>query len=200
MNNTKRIFSTKALLACLFSIGVYCSASAQIAGLKSNLLYDATGTINLGIEVGLSKQFTLDISSSLNPWTYNHSTNTKLKHLLVQPELRYWLCERFAGHFFGAHLHWARFNAGALDLPLGLTDNSLSKYRYAGNMYGAGVVYGYQWFFKSRWAVEAELGVGYTWIDYKKFGTKTCCNAISRGRSHYVGPTKAAVSLIFFIK
>ena len=173
---------------------------AQTLAAKTNLLYDATGTINLGIEIGLSRKLTLDISGNLNPWTYNKKTNTKLKHILVQPELRYWLCERFAGHLVGVHAHWADFNAGALELPFGITRNSLAKYRYQGNLYGAGVSYGYQWFFKRRWAVETEIGVGYAYMDYKKYQCENCGTLLGREKTHYIGPTKAAVSLIFFIK
>lgn len=173
---------------------------AQAFAAKTNLLYDATGTINLGAEIGLSRKLTLDLSGNLNPWTYNTKTNTKLKHILVQPELRYWLCESFAGHFFGVHAHWADFNVGALDLPLGITQNSLAKYRYRGNLYGAGISYGYQWIFKSRWAVEAELGMGYAYMDYKKYQCENCGTLLGREKTHYIGPTKAAVSLIFFIK
>lgn len=36
--------------------------------------------------------------------------------LLVQPELRYWLCERFNGSFFGLHGHYADVNMSNLDI------------------------------------------------------------------------------------
>lgn len=196
----KRLSFKILLLIYFFCTLVLGDVSGQVVGLKSNLLYDATGTVNLGAEVGLSKKLTLDLSGNVNLWTYNSKTNTKLKHVLLQPELRYWLCEGFAGHFFGAHIHWANFNAGALDLPFGLTENNLAKYRYQGNLYGAGLSYGYQWFFKSRWAVEAELGVGYAYLDYKKYKCENCGEYLGKYKTHYVGPTKAAVSLIFFIR
>ena len=69
--------------------------------IKTNALYWATSTPNLGLEIGLAKKLTLDISGNYNPWKF--SDNKQLKHWLVQPELRYWLCERFNGSFFGLH-------------------------------------------------------------------------------------------------
>lgn len=190
----------KALLISMLLLYGLNTMQAQNVSIKSNLLYDVTGTINLGTEFGIGTKWTLDISGNLNPWTYNVKTNTKIKHLMVQPELRYWLHERFAGHFFGVHAHWMNFNAGALDLPFGITKNNLANYRYRGDLYGAGVSYGYQWFFRSRWAIEAELGLGYSYMKYKKYRCENCGKYQGEFKNNYVGPTKAAVSLIYFIK
>ena len=71
----------------------------QKFAVKSNLLYDATATINLGVEVGLSKKWSLDLSGNYNGWMLGDEA--RFKHWLVQPEARYWLCEKFNGHFFG---------------------------------------------------------------------------------------------------
>lgn len=77
------------MIACL---GVVHLASAQKAAIKTNLLYDATTTFNLGAEFALSPKWTLDVSGNYNPWTF--SNNKKWKHWLVQPEARYWFCNK----------------------------------------------------------------------------------------------------------
>ena len=51
--------------------------------IKTNALYWATSTPNLGLEIGLAKKLTLDISGNYNPWKF--SDNKQLKHWLVQP-------------------------------------------------------------------------------------------------------------------
>ena len=61
--------------------------------IKTNALYWATTTANLGFEVGLSKKLTLDVSGNYNPWKF--SDHKQIKHWLVQPELRYWLLWTF---------------------------------------------------------------------------------------------------------
>ena len=88
------------LLACGWS------AHAQKVAVKTNLLYGAgTLTPNLGVEFGLGKRTTLDISGGYNPWNRQGTAtdNKKWVHNIVQPEFRYWLCQRFNGHFFGVH-------------------------------------------------------------------------------------------------
>ena len=107
---------------------LFCTPSAfgQNVAVKSNLLSDVTTTFNLGAEFGLSSRWTIDLSASYNPWTF--SGNRKLKRFFVQPEARYWLCERFNGHFFGVHLLGGVFNTEGIPLP-GL--NKYDKYECA---------------------------------------------------------------------
>ena len=185
---TARLVS--ALLLFLCSTALY---GQQIA-MKSNLLYDATSTFNLGIETGLSSRWSLDFSASYNPWTF--SGNKKMKHFFVQPEVRYWFCETFNGHFVGAHLIGGVYNVGGVSLP-GLNKD----YRYEGTMLGAGLTYGYQWMIGKRWSIEAALGVGYVYTKYDKYECKHCGDKLeSKQKNGFLTPTKAAFSIVYFIK
>lgn len=166
-------------------------------GVKTNLLYDLTTTINLGAEVRLNDYLTLDLSVNYNPWTF--SDNRKLKHLLIQPELRYWINEPFNGHFLGAHLMYTRYNVGNLNLPFDVLPG-LDNSRYDGSGYGLGISYGYQWILSPRWSLEASLGFGYIYQDYSRYECHTCGLKLEDNTKHYFGPTKAAVSLIYIIK
>ena len=56
------------LFSCLF-LGV--GARCQKVAVKSNLLYDATATINLGIEFCLAPKWTFDVSGNYNGWTFS---------------------------------------------------------------------------------------------------------------------------------
>lgn len=165
--------------------------------LKTNLLYDLSTTFNLGLELRLSDCLTLDVSGNYNPWTF--SDNKKFKRILVQPELRYWTGEAFNGHFFGSHLMYSNFNAGNIKFPLGLFSD-LKDYRCRGNAYGLGFSYGYQWILSPRWSIEGSLGLGYMYMDYKRYECKTCGKQTDERSKHYFGPTKLAVSLIYVIK
>jgi len=161
-------------------------------GIKTNALYWATTTPNLGIELGLSKKTTLEISGTYNPWKF--SDNKRLRNWLVQPEFRYWPCERFNGHFFGLHGHYAEFNIGGIKM-LGLKDR-----RYQGHLYGGGISYGYHWILGNHWSIEATLGVGYAHIDYDKYGCHKCNTKVKDDDRNYWGPTKVGISLIYIIK
>ncbi|NDV57355.1 DUF3575 domain-containing protein [Bacteroides sp. 519] len=161
--------------------------------IKSNLLYDAVLSLNLGVEFKLSKRYTLDIPVSYNSFSF--SNNRKWKHLLVQPELRYWLCESFSGHFLGIHGHYGEYNVGNIG-PLKATRH----HRYEGWLAGGGVSWGYHWLLSPRWSMEFTIGFGYAYIDYEKFEAPKCGLKLDEGTTHYVGPTKIGLNLIYFLK
>ena len=171
--------------------------SAQKVALKNNLLYDATTTLNLSLEVGLAERQTLDIGVNYNPFEF--SNDKKIKHLMLQPEYRWWCCERFNGSFWGAHLLGGIGNAGNIKLPFGMYPG-LKKNRAEGWFIGAGVSYGYQWILGKRWNLEAGIGAGYIYFDYDMYNCGDCGDFKGRDSKHYFGLTKAAISLVFIIK
>ena len=103
-------------LTLAFLLSFSSESRAQNVALKTNLAYDAVAAANLGLEFGLAPRWTMDISGNYMPWNfYNGLTR---KHAFVQPEARYWFCDRFAGHFLGIHAHGGIFNmtgTGVLD-------------------------------------------------------------------------------------
>jgi hypothetical protein len=159
---------------------------------KTNLLYDATATINLGVEFRLSDRTSLDIPVNYNGWTF--SDNRKWKHYLIQPELRWWPRGTFRGHFWGVHGHFARYNVGGLpDPPF---PKVVHTHRLDGRLAGAGLSYGYRWNFDRRWAMEATIGAGYAYLSHDKYPCDPCGEKIGTGEKHWFGPTKAGISLI----
>lgn len=178
------------LTACLFCTTLY----SQVVGIKTNLLMDATKTISLGAEIGLSKKSTLDLTANYNPW--EGSNNKMMKMLTLQPEYRYWFCERFNGHFIGIHAHGGIYQFAGLKMPFGLWEN-LQDHRFKGHFYGAGISYGYQWILGKHWNLEGSIGAGYARVKYEQYECKTCGNKVGEGYKNYVGPTKATISLIY---
>ena len=188
-----------ALLTSLALAFAAFSADAQDAAIKTNLLYDATLSPNFGAEVGLAPRWTLDLSGNFNLWTVGNGH--KWRHWLVQPEARYWFCQRFAGHFLGFHALGGQYNAGKLDLPfsfLGTNFRNLKDRRYEGWGVGAGVAYGYAWPVSKHWNIEAEFGFGWIWTKFDSYPCADCGNRLDHGKTHnYIGPTKVAVNLVY---
>jgi hypothetical protein len=191
---------------------VQSPAQAQNVAVKSNLLMDATLSPNLGIEVGLAPRWTFDLSGQINAWSLSHGR--KWKHWMVQPEARYWFCERFNRHFIAIHLQGGEFNVGNFDglRSTGNTDygchgfdflgteiSRLYHNRYEGWFAGAGIGYGYAWILSKHWNLEAEIGIGYNYARYDKFqDCEGCTRKLDDDKEHhYVGPTKAALSLVY---
>lgn len=187
MEKKRKLF----LIVCLFaSTLIY----GQVVGIKTNVLMDITKTINLGAEIGLSKKYTLDLYANYNPW---EKSKTKMfKMLAFQPEFRYWFCDRFNGHFIGIHAHGGVYQVAGIDMPWGVWDN-LKDHRFKGNFYGAGISYGYQWIMSKHWNIEANIGIGYARVSYKKYICEECAELLEKSHKNYFGPTKAAISLIY---
>lgn len=160
--------------------------------IKTNLLYWATTTPNLSLEVALAKKVTLDASGNYNPWEF--SKDRQIKHWLIQPELRYWLCERFNGSFFGLHGHYADYDVSNLNMF------SMGHDRYDGHLYGGGISYGYHWILKHRWSMEATIGAGYARLKYDKYERGKGGKKIGHNNKNYFGPTKIGLSIIYTIK
>lgn len=158
-------------------------ACAQNVALKTNALYWLTTSPNLGLEIGLNPKLSLELAAVFNPWTF--SDDRKMRFWLAQPELRYWPCERFEGHFYGLHLHGAQYFGG------------FHSKRYDGYLAGGGFTYGYNWILSPHWNLEAAVGLGYAHLWYKQSPRTPCLKCRTHERKNYVGPTKVAVSLVY---
>ena len=77
-------------LALILTLASLLTANAQKVALKTNLLYDATSTPNLGAELALGKKSTLQLFYGLNPWKFASDRTKQLRHWLLMPEYRYW--------------------------------------------------------------------------------------------------------------
>ncbi len=272
--DTVRSNTKKTVLSVVFCMAFVVSESfAQEMALKTNLLYDLTTTINLGYEVALDNKTTLDVWVNYNPWTLGHKwvgiknapaeyverRETKLKHFMIQPEVRFWLCEKFNGSYFGVHLHGGIYDVGALAMPFGWgrykdasgeylgTENqemvnsdgkTVTGVQYNGGtdpyqgmvdkfgedyaknhvLYsnadrdgiytnsfegwfaGAGVSYGYHLVVSPRFSMDFTLGVGYSYFQYEKTRCTDCRQVIAEEESHYFGPTRLGVSLVYMLK
>lgn len=168
----------------LFLLSLSIPARPETVALKSNLLYDAALSPNLGLEVGVARRWSVEVSGNFNNWKVG---GKQWKHWLVQPEARYWFCERFAGHFIGAHAIGGEFNFAPI-----------SDKRHQGWGAGLGIAYGYTWMLSRHWSIEAEIGAGWIHSRYDVFPCADCGSKLDENRVHnYVGPTKAAINLIY---
>lgn len=173
-----------AILAVVVLSGIDAIAEDNTA-VKTNLLYDALLNVNIGVERSVAPRWSIDVSGNYNGWRL--SRGRQWKHWLIQPELRYWLQgENLNGHFFAGHLFGGQFNT------------TLNHYRRQGWAAGIGVGYGYMRRFGGNWGVEAEIALGYARYSYDKFPCSECGRKKASRHKNYLGPTKAAVSLVYY--
>ena len=118
---------------------------------RNNILYDIAGAVNLGVEVPVSKHWTVGGNVGLKPWPrfyaweWHKDTQAKWRHILFVPEVRYWKDQVFKGHFFGADALWTHYNVGGVRFPLGLYPDA-KKYRLQGDFYGLGLFFKIKYF------------------------------------------------------
>lgn len=209
-------------LCCFFVTTIVYS---QKVAVKSNILYDATGTFNIGGEYAINKTFSVNLSANYNGWSLN--APQAWKHYMVQPEFRYWLRESFNEHYVGAHLVYAGFDIERMSLPFfGFKRRELYV---DGSAYGAGVSYGYQLYLTPHLNIEFSLGVGFLQLKYYKFvyttgseslgadavksnyyhsvngryynkkETNADGNLVNPWQKSYIGPTQIGITLVYII-
>ncbi|GHV00077.1 hypothetical protein FACS1894159_05160 [Bacteroidia bacterium] len=170
-----------------------------VLGLKTDLLY-GLGTLspNIGLEVGLAPKWSFELMGSYNPWNLEGSetSNKKLVHWIVRGEGRYWLCERFNGHFFGVNAFVSQYNIAEHNIPLLFE----KEYRYDGWAYSAGVTYGYHWMLSKHWGMEFSAGLGVIMLNYDKYECDRCANWKGKYDKFAFMPTRAGISLVYLIK
>jgi len=184
------------------------TASAQKVAVKTNSLYWLTATPNVGFEFAMAPRWTFEIAGGYNPWTLDKDANVKAKHFLVTPEVRYWFCESFQGHFLGINANYTQFNVSGILIPevfykeesLGYFLDNLQHARSQGWAVGAGITYGYAWPIARRWNMEFTLGLGWWYTEYDRFESRKCGLFQENVAKHAFGPTDIGLSFIYMIK
>lgn len=186
----KRYILALVLLLPYYMAGV----KAQTLAIKSDLLTGALSSPNLAVEMKLSERLTLEAGLHYNP--FPAGSGKRWKHWFLQPELRYWMCRPWGGHFFGAHLIYGVYNVGNIKLPLGLLKPARSA-RYEGELMGVGVAYGYNFILSPRWSLETSVGVGLVHTTNERYrGT----DYVGSGSGNAIVPTRMAVSLVYLLQ
>lgn len=158
--------------------------------LKTNLLWDAALCANLGFELELWPRWSLDVPVWYSP--YDITRRWRIRLLATQPEVRYWLREAGAGHYFGLHTSVIGFNV-----------SFAGDYRYQDPnhaAFGVGIGYGFAFHLDKarRWSMEAQIGAGYLsykWIKYHNTGRNGA--EVSRGGGTYWGVTRAGLAISY---
>lgn len=158
--------------------------------LKTNLLWDAALCANLGFELELWPRWSLDVPVWYSP--YDITRRWRIRLLAIQPEVRYWLRNAGAGHYFGVHTSVVGFN---------VSFNGDFRYQdpnYA--VFGVGLGYGFAFHLDKarRWSLEAQIGAGYLsykWIKYHNTGRNGA--EVSRSGGTYWGITRAGLTLSY---
>ena len=148
-----------------FEVG-WLGASAQQVAVKTNLLYWAATTPNIGIDIAVGKHSTIGMTANYNPWTLG--TDNKIQHWFLRPEYRYWVTEKYTRLYFGVHAIGGEFEVGGFKLPFigNRILTGLPTHYYKGSFVGAGISIGYQFYVSPHWNIELSAGAGLARLSY----------------------------------
>ena len=158
---------------------------AQDIGIKTNSLGWLILQPNLGAEIGISDDFSINVEGMFGPFTFSQGRKIKIQG--VQGEFRHWIKNLFQGPVIGVYGNWAKY------------DWAPAKYRYVGNMYGVGISAGYSWLFSSHWGLELIAGIGWEHFKQKnKYLRKDPYICYGPRSKDYVGITRLGVNFTYY--
>lgn len=193
----------KLLVGLLLVVcGIPCFA--QGISVRNNLIWDATGTANIGIEIPVSNNWTIGTNAAIKTWPrfFVWDTGTKedprqWKYFLVAPEVRYWPGKVYEGWFFGGDLIYSHYNAAKIN-PLGLFKD-LKDQRHQGDFYGGGVFAGHSWWLSDHFRIEAEAGIGAGYKNAKAYECQHCGEPLGTSKGLQLVP-KLGVNIAWNIE
>ena len=163
---------------------------------KTNLPADLVTAVNLGVELPLGEDFSVNAHFTFPWWTAGPYGNKYALQLLdAEGELRWWFApgeERLEGHYLAL-----QGSGGKFDLQWGRDIGCYQCYNW-----GVGLSYGYSMSLGEHWNLEFALTLGYLAIDYQHYVPSPDWSVLLRdnakaGVLHYFGPTGLKVSLVY---
>lgn len=161
----------------------------------NNLLYDATLTPNLRIGLRLADHWSAGLTAGYRPWPTDDDVNTKWRHLLLSPDLRYWFKGVNTGHFIGGNLIYAHYNIANVD-PI--IYDAVKDVRRQGDLGAVGAFYGYSWPLGRYWNIEAQIGAAVAYTKYKVYACGHCGRKLKDDSKVLLMP-QAALSVVYNI-
>ena len=165
--------------------------------LRTNLLYDATLSPNLGVDIRISPKMTAGLLAGINAWDIDKAANKKWRHVLFSLRARRYTDSLFHKGYFEGDLIYSHFNVGNTKIPFGLY-SAVKNHRLQGDLIALGGKYGYSWILARNWRIEAEGGVavGYAW--FKEYDCPHCGSFLGNGDRIFLLP-QLGINVVYII-
>ena len=164
--------------------------------LRTNLLYDATLSPNMGVDVRVDSLWTVGLLAGINAWDIDKAENKKWRHVLFSLRARKYK-NLFQKGYWEGDLIYSHYNVGNIKFPFGLY-KSVKDHRLQGDLVALGGKYGYSWILARDWRIEAEAGVavGYTW--FKEYDCPHCGTFLGNGDRIFLLP-QLGINVVYII-
>lgn len=167
------------------------SSKGLVTGLKTNLLYDAALTPNIGVELYFSRQWSILMNIQASDW-HNKATNWHWKNLGLDLAFRKWFgieaSRALTGHHIGPYIQTMSYN-----YCLGEKGMISNRANWA-----VGLEYGYSLGITPVLNIDFSVGLGYMGGGYDTY-LPDYGEYLFTGSApmSYFGPTKLEVSLVW---
>ena len=200
-------FGRIRIIALLLALTTYWVAFAQSPNgedmrqprmaLRTNLLYDATLSPNLGLDVRVDSAWTVGLLVGINAWDIDKEKNKKWRHALFSIRARKYRDSLFHKGYYEADVIYSHYNVGNTKIPFGLY-SAVKDRRLQGDLIALGGKYGYSWILSRTWRIEAEAGVavGYAW--FKEYDCDHCGTYYGKGDRIFLLP-QLGINVVYII-
>jgi hypothetical protein len=175
-------------------------ASGQ-AALKINTPYLIFGSPNIGAEVTLTQQLTVNADVLWMPYMYKKREEV-FRALQGSVDIRWYPSPKyyytnglFDGFYVGPYAMYGNFNIG-----FATHDNPDDNRRYKGWGVSAGASVGYKMYLSRRFRLDINMGLGYAHLQYNTYtlgGEFAQYPRTIKDTKAWVGPTKFGVHLVY---
>ena len=187
-----RLLQVKGLLAIIFLLIAGIGLKAQTVALSNNLVYDATRTPNLGIEMKVDSSWTVGLTGGFRPWPTSDAKTRKYRHLSLMALARKWTAGTpWKGYFYGFDALYMYYNFADLKLLYFGMFGDARHHRIQGNLYGVGSKGGYAWDLGSGFGLELMGGLDLSYTHYRMYECVKCGQLLQKRNKVYLLPTAA---------
>lgn len=176
------------------------TTAARGQALKVNTPLLLAGTPNLGFEMTLSRQFSLNADVLWMPYLFKKNEEV-YRALIGSVDLRYYFKPKyyytndmFDGFYMGPYVEGGNFNMGHFR-----GEDKESK-RYKGWGLSAGISLGYKFYISRRFRLDLNMGLGYAHLQYDvyRLGGEWAQYPVElKATKAWVGPTKFGIHLVY---
>ncbi|MDR1415604.1 MAG: DUF3575 domain-containing protein [Odoribacteraceae bacterium] len=191
-----------ALLACALLLAL-TGGEARGQSIKTNVPLLLMGSPNIGAEVTLTRQLTLDAEALWMPYMFKKheevfraATGSIECRYHVSPS-HYYTNDSWDGFYVGPYALYGQFNIGLF--RHGDKDQSV---RRKGWGVSGGLSTGYKFYLSPRFKIDINLGLGYAHLQYNKYklgGEYAGFPMEQKATKAWFGPTKFGVYLVYNI-
>lgn len=187
-----RLLQVKGLLVIIFLLIAGIGLKAQTVALSNNLVYDATLTPNLGIEMKVDSSWTVGLTGGFRPWPTSDAKTRKYRHLSLMALARKWTAGTpWKGYFYGFDALYMYYNFADLKLLYFGMFGDARHHRIQGNLYGVGSKGGYAWDLGSGFGLELMGGLDLSYTHYRMYECVKCGQLLQKRNKVYLLPTAA---------